>query len=280
MRLPAAEAGKGEALLMHKLKSTLILIGLYFKVNLTSALEYRSSFLIQAFGMALSNGSFVFFWWVAFSQIGRPIGGYDFRDVMFIWAVTSSAYGAANILFANMNQITRLIVSGELDTFLLQPQSTLINLLCARTALSAWGDLAYGFVLMALTQGRDGQAWLMFGCGLIIGGLLMTALAVTAHSLTFYFGDASFIGGMSVEFVVNFCIYPKGIYAGFIRLLMVTLIPATFMVHIPLQLARQFNGWLLAGLLAAACVYCLLAVAFFYRGLRRYESGNLIITRL
>lgn len=102
-------------------------------------MEYRGSFLLQAFGMALSNGSFVFFWWIAFQQIKGTIGGYDFRDVMFIWAAASSAYGASHILFANMNAITRLIATGELDTFLVQPKDTLINLLCARTSLSAWG---------------------------------------------------------------------------------------------------------------------------------------------
>lgn len=264
----------------HRLRSILGLIGLYFRVNLASAMEYRSAFLMQAFGMALSNGSFVFFWWVAFNQIGARIGGYDFRDVMFIWAVASSAFGAANILFANMNNISRLIISGELDTFLLQPKSVLVSLLCARTSLSAWGDLIYGFVLMALTQGTDGLTWLMFFCGLVIGCLLMTAVAVTAHTLTFFVGDASTLSGMAVEFVVNFCIYPKGIYAGWVQVLMATLIPATFMVHLPLQLARQFDPLLFTGLLLASGLYCVLSWLFFYRGLRRYESGNLIVTRL
>jgi len=84
---------------MKKLKNILYLIGLYFKVNLASAMEYRSSFLMQAFGMALSNATFIFYGWIAFSQIGGRIGGYDFKDVMFIWALTSSAFGASNILF-------------------------------------------------------------------------------------------------------------------------------------------------------------------------------------
>lgn len=255
------------------------LVGLYFKVNLSAALEYRSAFFMQAFGMAISNGSFVFFWWIAFNQIGR-IGGYDFRDVMFIWAAASSSYGAANILFANMNSISRLIISGELDTFLLQPKSVLVSVLCSKTALSAWGDLLYGFLLIALTQGTSIQAWLMFFCSIVVGGLLLTGVAVSAHTLTFYLGDASLLSSMAIEFAINFSIYPKGIYSGFIRLLMVTLIPTTFMVHIPLQLARLFNPWLLIGLVAAATVYCLLAGLFFYRGLRHYESGNLIITRL
>jgi len=265
---------------MKRYKGIFRLIGLYFRVNLASAMEYRGSFLLQAFGMALSNGTFVFFWWIAFQQIGGRIGGYDFNDVMFIWAAASSAFGVSNILFANMNAITRLIVTGELDTFLLQPKDVLMNLLCARTSLSAWGDLAYGFVLMALTHGGDWQAWGMFLISIVIGGLLMTAVSVSAHTFTFYLGDASLIGGMALEFIINFCIYPEGIYRGFVRVLMLSVIPASFIVHIPLKLARSFNIWMLLLLFGVSAIYCFIAYRFFYRGLKRYESGNLIITRM
>lgn len=262
------------------MKRHLKIIFRYFKVNLTSAMEYRSSFLMQAFGMALSNATFVFFWWVAFSQVGGRIGGYGFKDVMFIWALASSAFGVSHVLFANASQLTRLIVTGELDTFLLQPCNLLVNVCCARTSLSAYGDLLYGIVLLALTQGADANAWLFFALGLPVGGLLFAAIGLAAHTLTFYFGDASLAGSMSLEFVINFCIYPEGIYPGAVRALMYSLIPAAFIVHVPLRLARSFSpGWL-ALWLAASAAFCIFAVWFFYRGLRRYESGNLIVTRL
>ncbi|NLM45400.1 MAG: hypothetical protein GX200_01170, partial [Firmicutes bacterium] len=75
---------------MEKRTSLLRLVLLYFKINLASAMEYRSSFFLQAFGMAVSNATFVFFWWIAFKQTGGTIGGYSFNDVMFIWALCSS----------------------------------------------------------------------------------------------------------------------------------------------------------------------------------------------
>jgi ABC-2 type transport system permease protein len=243
-------------------------------------MEYRSSFLTQAFGMALSNATFVFFWWVAFSQLGGKIGGYDFRDVMFIWALCSSAFGLSNVLFANVSHLTRLIVSGELDTFLLQPCNPLLNICCARTSLSAYSDFLYGIVLLALTQGGNGAAWLVFALAVPVGAALITAVGLTAHTLTFLFGDASIAGGMSVEFIVNFCIYPEGIYQKFVRGLMYSLIPAAFIVHVPMRLARNFTPLWFAVWLLASALYCGFAVWFFYHGLEKYESGNLIVTRL
>lgn len=261
------------------MKKHLKIIACYFRLNLASALEYRSSFFMQAFGMALSNSAFIFFWWVAFGQLGGDIAGYSFRDVMFIWAVTSTAFGLSNILFANAGNLSRLVITGELDTFILQPCNLLMNVLCAKTSLAAYGDLAYGIVLMALTQGADLMAWVFFAVAAILGGSLMCAVTLSANVLSFYLGDATMIGSMVSEFLINFSIYPETIYGSFMRAVMYTIIPAGFIVHVPLRLARDFNPWLLLLLLLATCLYCAFGAWFFYRGIKRYESGNVIITR-
>lgn len=261
------------------MKKHLRIFACYFRLNLASALEYRASFFMQAFGMALSNSAFVFFWWIAFDQIGGRIGGYDFRDVMFIWACASAAFGLGHVLFANVGSVSRLIVTGELDTFILQPCNLLLNLVCAKTNLSAYGDLLYGIALMALTQGGDPAAWGWFLAAMAVGGLLMCAVTLCAHVLTFYLGDAALIGSMVSEFMINFSIYPETIYGPVMRGVMYTLIPAGFIVHVPLRLARAFDPWLAAGLLGAAFAYCAFSVWFFYKGVRRYESGNVIVTR-
>lgn len=251
----------------------------YSRVNLSGALEYRASFYMSAFGMLLSNSTFVFFWYVAFEQIGGRIGGYDFRDVMFIWASCSSAFGLSAIVFGNAGSLSGMIARGEIDVFLLQPKNPLLSLLMARTSLSAWGDLAYGIVLMALT-GQGARGWLFFALAIPLGGLLIAATGVLFGSLAFWFGDTSTAGSMSTEFVVNFCIYPEGIYPKAIRALMYTVIPAAFIVHVPLKLARGGSAlWLPVWLLAAAA-YVGVAVFVFNRGLKRYESGNLIVTRM
>ena len=262
------------------MKKHMKIFAVYFKLNLASALEYRASFFTQAFGMALSNSSFIFFWWIAFKQIGGTIAGYSFEDVLFIWAVTSSAFGLAGILFENASKLTSLIVTGELDTYLLQPCNILLNILCARTSLSAYGDFVYGFVIMLIFRAGSTVAWLWFITGTIIGGLLFAAISLAAHSLSFYWGDTTIIGQMAVEFAINFSIYPDKIYAPAVRALMYSLIPTGFAVHIPMRLIGEFSPWLALAALGGTALYCVLSACFFYRGLRRYESGNVIVTRL
>jgi len=263
-----------------KMKKHLIIFACYFRMNLASALEYRSSFFTQAFGMALSNSSFIFFWWVAFQQIGGAIADYSFEDVLFIWAVAISGYGISHILFANIHELTRVIVTGELDAFLLQPCNVLVNVMCARTKLSAYGDFLYGFIVMAVFFQSRVDAWFWFACGALISALLITAVSLIAHTLSFYLGDASLPGQLAMEFVINFSLYPDKIYAPMVRALIYSIIPAGIMVHIPLRLFHRFSPLLALAALGGALLYCIAAGAFFYRGLHRYESGNQIMMRM
>jgi len=264
----------------NRMKKHLKIFACYFRLNFASALEYRASFISQAFGMALSNSSFIFFWWVAFNQIGGNIAGYSFENVLFIWAVTSSGFGISHILFANVNSLTKLIITGELDTFLLQPCNVLLNVLCAKTSFAAYGDLIYGFVIMFIFYASNASAWLWFFFGILMCGLLITSINLAAHTLSFYWGDASMIGQMATEFTVNFSIYPDKIYAPAVRALMYSLIPAGIAVHIPLRLLSKFLPGLIFAALGSAAVYSVASGFFFYRGLRRYESGNAIVTKL
>ncbi|GHU73752.1 ABC transporter permease [Clostridia bacterium] len=262
------------------MRKHLRIMSIYFRMNLASALEYRASFITQAFGMALSNSAFIFFWWIAFSWLGGSIAGYTFEDVVFIWAISSSGFGLYEILFINVSRLTNLIVTGELDTFLLQPCNVLLNLACARTSLSAYGDVAYGIILIALVYGASGMAWLWFAIGVLVFGIIVTAIILTAHTLSFYWGDASLVGQMAAEFSVNFGIYPENIYGAPVRALMYSLIPIGIAVHVPLRMIHQFAPGIAAAALAGGAVYCALAVWWFYHGLKRYESGNAIVTRL
>ncbi len=252
----------------------------YFKLNLSAQMEYRASFIVQVFGMVLNNASFIVFWGVLFSTMGGSIAGYGMRDVMFLWAVASSAFGFCYILFYNVGRISHLIITGELDTYLLQPVPVLANILGASTQASAWGDFIYGWVLFFIFWGLNIKALTIFMMAILIGGFVFTGIQIMAHTLTFYIGNAQLIVGSAFNFMVSFSIYPEGIFSGVVRAAVYSILPAAFVTHIPLALIMDFSVGKLIFWLCGAALYCTLSVLFFYRGLRKYESGNLIITRM
>ena len=155
-----------------------------------------------------------------------------------------------------------------------------MNVLCARTSLSAYGDFLYGFVLMIIFHAGNAAAWLWFITGSLVGGLIFTAVSLAFHTMTFYVGDTTVIEQLATEFAINFSVYPDKIYAPAVRALMYSLIPTGLAIHIPLRLAAGFSPWLALAALGGAALYCAAAGFFFYRGLRRYESGNVIVTKL
>lgn len=80
--------------------------------------------------------------------------------------------------------------------------------------------------------------------------------------------------------MLHFATYPSAIFDGATRLLLFTLIPAGFVNSIPVRVVRDFDPLFFFGLLAAASFFVALAFAVFGAGLKRYESGNLMQTRM
>lgn len=252
----------------------------YFRLNLACQFEYRISFLVNILGMILSNVSFIFFWWLAFDVAGYNVAGNSFKDVMFLWAVTSSGFGISHILFSNIHQLSCLIMTGELDTYLLQPIPVLFNVMVSGTLVTAYGDLLYGIVLLAIVWGFRARVWLIFILAVIISALVITSVNIIAHTLTFYLGNSSMITGKALDFIITFSVYPEGIFKGSIKTVMFSILPAAFVSHLPLRLVNDFNLRTLFIWLLASLFYFVLSCFFFTRGVKKYESGNLIVTRM
>lgn len=268
------QAKSGSSIIKH-----LRLVGLYFKYNLQSAMEYRTSFIIQAMGMFLNNAFFIFFWWVIFQKV-TSIGGYGFREIMLVWALAASTFGAVHIVFGNIGKLPAIIMNGDLDTYLLQPKNVYVNVQCSRMNVSAWGDLIFGFVLFFAIFGFDLLRMLLFILFTCAGGLLMGAVLTSAGTLTFFMGNSTTIANMVLEFLLNFSLYPDSIYRREIKLIMYTLLPAGFIIFMPIRLLSAFSWYGLLILLAVDVLYVVAAYLFFRKGLEKYESGNLISARL
>ena len=265
--------------MLMEVKKSLKLMGYYFKFNISSVMEYRVSFLVQCFGMILNNSAFIFFWWILFKNV-NTIGGYGFKDEMMLWAIMSTSFGLCFVAFGNVNQITRMILNGELDTYLLQPKDPLINILCSKTIVSAWGDTLYGVILFFIIKGFDVRGFLLFLIFCIAGALMFASVLVTFHALSFYAGNTEGLAQTVTEFFISFSIYPEGIFNNAVKYVLYTVIPVAFIVYIPSKVINQFSIVMLLEVLGVALIWMVLAYTMFYRGLKRYESGNLIINKL
>ena len=90
---------------------------------------------------------------------------------------------------------------------------------------------------------------------------------------------------LAADQMVNFGLYPGSIFSGAVRLLLHSLIPAALVAYLPAELFRGLQAGsldvgLLGRIVAADAAVVAVAVAAFYLGLRRSESGNKIGERM
>jgi ABC-2 type transport system permease protein len=259
------------------MKSARLVLG-YLRHNLMSAMAYRGAFLLQVFGMILNNAMLLFFWWILFTQL-PTLRGWDLTQVMVLYGIVAFGFGVANVVCGNAFLVARIIVRGDLDYYLALPADPLVHLLVSRMSLSSWGDMVFGLAVYLIAAPSP---WVQLPLFLVLGvaaALIIVAFGVLVGSLAFWVGNADNLATQAINALITFGIYPVDVFPGAVQWLLYTLIPAAFVGSMPAGLLRDFSWERLGILFAFAGGLTLLAWIVFRWGLRRYESGNLVIVR-
>ena len=257
----------------------LSLLLMNLRLNISSAMEYRFSFWSQVLFMILNNIFLLFFWWVFFDNF-PAVQGWGFNDILLLYALSAGSFGVASMFAGNSLHLGDTIANGELDFYLLLPVDPLFNAVTARMQVSAVGDLAFALVLAPIALGWNPISLLLFLLMLICGGLILTAFWTITGSLSFFWGHNQGIASLAANAIIMFSTYPEYIFTGAVRVMLFTLIPAAFVAHVPLSLLREFTWPKAAMMLGATLMIMLIARWSFALGVRKYESGNLMVTRL
>jgi ABC-2 type transport system permease protein len=250
----------------------------YISLNFSAAMEYRGAFLAQCIGMALNDLVLFIFWAIYFARFG-DVGGWGLRDVVLVWAVAAASVGLAAALFGNSLRVATIIVQGQLDYYLSLPKEALVHVLVSRMGLAGWGDVCFGVLAFVFFGPLDPLSVVLYIVLVLLSLTIMVSFMVLAGSLAFFIGSAEAAAFQAQQAVVTFALYPGSMYQGWIKVLLFTAIPSGFISHVPASLLRSFDASLFAVLIAFAVGLGCAAAFVFSLGLRRYESGNLVMPR-
>lgn len=208
------------------------------------------------------------------------VGGWD-RDRMRVFAGALFVVDALQMTFVanNLWGFPFLVNKGDLDYHLVRPVSTLfmagfrevavssfVNLLCAVGVL-AWALGAYPEPLPAAT--------VVLFAGLLVVGLF-THFALHLLALTPVFWTESSRGLRDVFWTLDqYTARPVGVYRGFVRRVLTTLIPLGVIVSFPCRVV--FEGpslGVVAHTVGAAVGAFAVLVVVWRRGLRAYGSAS------
>lgn len=233
----------------------------------------RTNFVLQAAGMVVNNGLMLVLWSMFFAGF-RSVGGWVLSDMALLIGLIMTMVGVAGVAFGGYRDMAATILSGELDALLTQPRSILARLLARESLPSAWGDLATG---VAILIGFAGLAWRdlpWLAIGWTAGLVVYLSAAVSFASLAFWIGGARSLARDLTEFVILVSSYPGSIYSGASKIIAYTLLPAGFIVLIPVSLLRAPALATLSIEIGAAIAYGAVAATAFHIGLARYRRGS------
>lgn len=248
------------------------------KYNIMREMVNKVTFLTNVGFMVLNNATFLVQWMILLRMRG-DVGGYTMREIMLLWGFMAASFGLSHILFARAFSLSDLIIKGKLDSFLVQPKNVLVSVLTSATDSSAIGDFLYGTALVCACKPGVG-GFFLFLLLVVTGTVIFTAFAVLLGSLSFWFVRMDMVQNQMVMNVVSFATYPDGIFNGVTRFLLYFVIPAGMTVWHPVHMLVRFEAGMLFTVLGYAGGLTALAVAVFYKGLKRYASGNLMEARL
>ncbi len=231
----------------------------------------RQSFWLQVGAMAVNDLAWVAFWLLFFNRVAN-VRGWDVGRVLLLFAVLTTVAGVVLGVFANARRLGRLAAEGQLDAVLGLPVRPLPYLLLRRVEAANLGDVLFGGLLFAAAGAPSPQRVLLYVVGSIAGIVLLTGFLVTVGSLAFFGGNGE-AGELGFHAILLLAGYPVDVFAGGMKLMLYTVLPAALVAAVPARLVDAFDVRA-AGLLAgAAAIFALLGWATFTLGLRRYTSG-------
>jgi len=223
--------------------------------------------------MMINDFVWVVFWVLFFDRVGT-LGGWDRDSIILLQAVLTTAGGLSLGLFANARRIGAMAVGGDLDAVLALPVAPLPFVLLRRIEPVNLGDLAFGVGLFAVACHPTPGRTLVFVLVVLASTILLTGFLVLTGALAFFIGRSE-SGELGFHAMLLLGAYPVDLFAGAIRILLFTVVPAAFVSAVPARLVDDFEAGRAVALGSAAAVFAIAAAATFTLGLRRYTSGSI-----
>ncbi|MEU1150061.1 ABC transporter permease [Streptomyces sp. NPDC005901] len=247
-----------------------------------SLMAYRVSFALTAFGnFAVTAFDFVAIL-LMFSQVDR-LGGYGLSEIAFLYGVSCTAFGLADLSMGSMDRLGRRVRDGTLDTLLVRPAPVIAQVAADRFGLHRVGRLTQGaavltYALVVLDVDWSVLKVLMVPMMLLSGTAIFAAVFVMGGAFQFVAQDAAEVQNAFTYGGTTLLQYPPTVFAKdlvrgvtfVLPLAFVNWLPALYVLGRPYPLDLPVWVAFAPPPVAAGCLA--LAGLAWRAGLRSYRS--------
>ncbi|GHV25323.1 hypothetical protein FACS1894176_03510 [Bacteroidia bacterium] len=260
------------------MKKYLQILGFAFKEQL----EYRRNFFFGITTMAINDAIFLVIFAIFLSYFSGT--GLTFGNFLLIHSMMAFQYALVNGVFSNIGSVSEIIEEGKMDYYLSFPTSPLGFLAITKVKVHNLGDLFFAVISMiiyvvAFCTGNPRifiAEWLGV---MLLSGLFVLGLFLLVGSASFRLQRGSKVRDLFQSFFLVVGSYPPDIYQRdkllFVLISVVGLYPGVFLPYRILVEGSTLFNWVILALISFAIL--LIGVLVFYRGLKKYSSGNLVL---
>ncbi|MCU0552498.1 MAG: ABC-2 family transporter protein [Leptolyngbya sp. Prado105] len=210
----------------------------YISISVQAQMQYKVSFLLQAFGQFGVTAIDFFSIWTLFSRFSQ-IGTWTLAEVALFYGVINTSFACADAIARGFDLFSRMIRDGGFDRLLLRPRSTVLQLLGTEFTLKRMGRLLQGLTVLAWSLSTlkiplsFSVIWLLVTAW--IGGIaLFVGIVVVQATLTFWTVESLEIMNILTYGGVETAQYPMSIYSQWFQRVFTFLIPLACVSYFPL----------------------------------------------
>lgn len=253
----------------------------FMRANLKAAAELRTAFALQIIGMMINNMSFVIIW-LFFSHAFGAVNGWGPAEIVMLDGLAALIFGIAFGFGSGARSLPDIIHNGVFDNILLNPRILYIRISVSRLEVSALGDMIFGLILVvigAVMMEVSPLQFLLLISSIPPASLIMLNMGIIASSIAFLLTDAMEVSRNIFEIFFGPSLYPGGLFQGNLRFFFMFVVPSLFVGAIPVEIIRDSDIKTFILTWTMAIFWTLVALTLLNKGVKYYESSNLIGAR-
>jgi ABC-2 type transport system permease protein len=127
-------------------------------MHLRSAMQYKTSFALNAVGQFMTSFSVFIGIYFMFRRFGS-VSGYTFEEVLICYAAVLFSFTAAECFFRGFDAFPSVISNGEFDRAMVRPRPVMLQVLCSRIEFARIGRFLQAAVILVYAIPKSGVVW-------------------------------------------------------------------------------------------------------------------------
>jgi ABC-2 type transport system permease protein len=264
--------------LRHELAMYRRLIGARFQAQM----KYKRSFILQTIGNFTVTfvellTIFIFF------QHFDSLGGWNRGEIAFLYGLSSTSYGLAQVIGTGFDHFTFLVQRGDFDRLLVRPLSAITQVVASDLVIRFLGRSTQGIVAFILALTMIDVTWSPLKVGMIMMIVLSTvvvflALMLLQATMCFWTTESVEVANAFTYGGNTISQYPLQVFDVWLRRLFILIVPLGLTIFMPavyiLDKANPFGLPTISSFIAplAAIFFAVIAANCWALGIRHYRS--------